>query len=97
MAKKELRRAARGPQAQAKTGRVAGGPPTVRSAIVQGVIMAAVYFVVIELVARPAELAGHLVNLLLAVFFFMLFAVFTYYWQGFLYRRRQRRRGEVKR
>lgn len=95
MAKKELRRAARGPQRSAPSRGMRGGPPTVRGSLTQGAIMAAIYFALIEVITRATG-SQLLANLLLALLFFMIFAVFTYFWQGFLYRRRMRKREEER-
>lgn len=58
--------------------------------------MAGIYFALIEVITRATG-AQLLANLLLALLFFMIFAVFTYFWQGFLYGRRMRKReGERK-
>jgi Kef-type K+ transport system membrane component KefB len=95
MAKKEIRRAARGPQKPAQARRTSGGPPTVRGALIQAGIMAGIYLALIEILTR-AKGTRLLANLLLAVFFFMLFAVFTYFWQGYLYKKRQARGGGKK-
>lgn len=95
MAKKELRRAARGPQKTAQTRRTRGGPPTVRGALTQAAILSVVYLVLIELLTRSKG-TKLLVNVLFTIFFFMLFSVFTYFWQGYIYKRRQRARAEGK-
>lgn len=58
--------------------------------------MAGIYFVLIEVITRAGG-TQLLANLLLALLFFMIFSVFTYFWQGFLYGRRMRRQeGERK-
>jgi Kef-type K+ transport system membrane component KefB len=67
----------------------------VRGALIQAAIVSVVYFALIELLSRSKG-TKLLVNVLLTIFFFMLFSVFTYFWQGYIYKRRERARVEGK-
>ncbi|MCZ7663359.1 MAG: hypothetical protein M5U22_10740 [Thermoleophilia bacterium] len=93
MAKKETRRAYRQAQQQPKV----RGPrrPTIKRSAIQGAILAALYLILVRLVlkggGRPVW-----VDLLWTFIFFFFYATFIYFWESFLFNRRQRRQSGKK-
>jgi hypothetical protein len=85
MAKKELRRAVREGQA-AKDKKQEG--PTIRGAVIKGLLLSGIWLVLMRLFAKDTSIW---LNLLFAVVFFVLYTVFIFYWDRWLFRRRKRR------
>ena len=91
MAKKELRRAARQSQ-QAKT----SGPrrPTWRRAAIQGILLTGLYVVITQVLFRnawPETTTGIALYVGMLALFFVMYTAFVYFWENFLFRRRQRK------
>lgn len=88
MAKKEIRRAARQVQ---KTSRPTGPKrPTVKRAIIQGAILSAIYMVIVRLFMKDPG-RSIWVDAIWTVIFWAFYATFIYYWETFLFNRRQRK------
>jgi hypothetical protein len=91
VAKKEMRRAARQSQKPRQSG---PRRPTWRRAAVQGLLLTALFVLLNRFVLRSAWPSGPqaiAVYIGMLAFFFLLYSVFIYYWEGFLFRRRQRK------
>lgn len=92
MAKKEIRRAVR----QAETAKTSGPRrPTIRRAIIQGAILSAIYLVIVRVFMKDASRAIW-VDAFWTVIFWAFYTSFIYYWETFLFNRRQRKLKEGK-
>lgn len=92
MAKKEIRRAVR----QAETAKTSGPRrPTIRRAIIQGAILSAIYLVIVRVFMKNAERAIW-VDAFWTLIFWAFYSAFIYYWETFLFNRRQRKLKEGK-
>lgn len=92
MAKKENRRAVR----QAQTAKITGPRrPTIRRAVIQGAILSAIYLVIVRLFMKDSARAIW-VDAIWTVIFWAFYSTFIYYWETFLFNRRQRKLKEGK-
>ena len=87
MAKKEMRRAIR----QAQNAKDAGPRrPTIRRAVIQGAILSAIYLVIVQIFMKSADRPLY-VDVFWTLIFWVFYSVFIYYWEIFLFNRRQRK------
>ena len=91
MAKKENRRAYRQAAQPTKKGVARPRQPSIKRSMIQGAMIALVYFGLTRFVFRST---GRSVwaDLIASVFFFFVYSVFIYYWERFLITRRERRK-----
>ncbi|MHB8869912.1 MAG: hypothetical protein ACYC6T_04025 [Thermoleophilia bacterium] len=92
MAKKEMRRAIR--QAQ-KTKDAGPRRPTIRRAAIQGAILSAIYLVIVQIFMKSADRPLY-VDVFWTLIFWVFYSVFIYYWETFLFNRRQRKQQDGK-
>jgi hypothetical protein len=92
MAKKEIRRAARQVQKTKNTG---PKRPTIRRAVIQGAILSALYLVIVQIFMKSAARPLY-VDVLWTLVFWAFYSVFIYYWETFLFNRRQRKQSGGK-
>ncbi|MHB0979574.1 MAG: hypothetical protein ACYC5Q_05785 [Thermoleophilia bacterium] len=92
MAKKEIRRAARQVQKTKNTG---PKRPTIRRAVIQGGILSALYLVIVQLFMKNAGRPIY-VDVFWTLIFWVFYSVFIYYWETFLFNRRQRKQSGGK-
>jgi hypothetical protein len=88
LAKKEMRRAMRQSQQSSKP----SGPrrPTIKRAVIQGAILSAVYLVIVQIFMKD-DSRSIWVDLFWTVIFWVFYSAFIYYWETFLFNRRQRK------
>jgi O-antigen/teichoic acid export membrane protein len=91
MAKKENRRAYRQAAQPAKKGVAGPRQPSINRSMIQGAMIAVVYFVLTRFVFRSTG-RSIWADVIAAVFFFFVYSVFIYYWERFLINRRERRK-----
>ena len=88
MAKKELRRAMR--EGQAEKARKKNTGPTIKGAVLKGLLLSAVYLVLVRVLlgkqGRSLE-----TDLAWAAVFFVMYTGFVYAWDRWLWRRKQRK------
>src|SRR5665811_769085 len=87
LAKKEIRRAVRQAQSVKSTG---PRKPTIRRAIIQGAILSAIYLVIVRFFMKDANRAVW-VDAFWTLIFWAFYSTFIYYWETFLFNRRQRK------
>lgn len=87
MAKKEIRRAARQVQRTKTTG---PKKPTIRRAVIQGAVLSALYLVIVQIFMKSADRPLY-VDVFWTLIFWVFYSVFIYYWETFLFNRRQRK------
>lgn len=95
MAKKEIRRAARQVQ---RTKDAGPKKPTIRRAVIQGAILSALYLVIVQLFMKDQSQSiwGLPAPMVYTPFFWAFYSVFIYYWETFLFNRRQRKQSGGK-
>jgi hypothetical protein len=93
LAKKEIRRAVRQSQRTSKP----TGPkrPTIKRAIIQGAILSALYLVIVQIFMKDPS-RSIWVDLFWTAIFWAFYSTFIYYWETFLFNRRQRKQKEGK-
>ena len=87
MAKKELRRAVRDGQS-AKDQKPAG--PTIKGAVLKGLLLSSIYLLLVRVLLKSSG-RPFISDLVWAIIFFVLYTVFIFLWDRWLFRRRQRR------
>jgi hypothetical protein len=93
LAKKEARRAVRQSQ---RTGKPAGPKrPTIKRAVIQGAVLSAVYLVIVQIFMKDPS-RSIWVDLFWTAIFWIFYSAFIYYWETFLFNRRQRKQKEGK-